>query len=109
MAEPWNDITIILERGDPKEIIPDKVHLWRAAAHRYLKRDHPQEAKDRVKAVWVDGQHRPAWSKEQEMPDLRGSIKGFITKEHREGDVRVVDEVQLVSATIFPAEDTDFG
>lgn len=77
MTELWHTIEVVLERGGPYEIQPGDMPHMKAQAERYLKADHPQEAKDRVAAVWIAGEQRGAWMKFTPMPDLRDQLKAF--------------------------------
>jgi hypothetical protein len=101
----------VLERGSPEEILPDELFRWKSMAHHYIRGEHPQEAKDRVEAVWLKGENRPMWHEVRKLPDLRGSLPRSTRPPTIEG-IRVED-VQLdrrkLEKTGAIPEDTDFG
>ena len=77
MSAPWHSTDVVLERGGPWEIMPEQRPKMQAAAQRYLREDHPAEAKERVAAVWIAGEPRPAWQLHQKLPDLRAQMPAY--------------------------------
>jgi hypothetical protein len=61
---------LLLERGGPWEVLPATLDRTIAAARRYLTdHSHPQEARQRVYDVWIEGHYRPGWQAFQPVPD----------------------------------------
>lgn len=74
-------------------------------AHHYLRGEHPQEAKDRVEAVWLKGENRPAWHVVRKLPDLRGSLP----RSMRPPAIENIGVEETPLDRRQAAEDTDFG
>lgn len=64
MSEPWRGTRVVLERGDPWEILPSDMPHFRAHAEAYCaSTETDPEGRARVRAVWLEGKRRPAWQK----------------------------------------------
>jgi hypothetical protein len=51
-----------LESGGPWDTLPDQLDNLTRAARRYVARaDFPEDARQRVREVWLEGKYRPAW------------------------------------------------
>lgn len=59
----------LLQEGGPWEILPSSLPRLRAQATDYCAdADNPADARDRVAAVWLRGEQRPAWQPGSKTP-----------------------------------------
>lgn len=86
--EIWTGRTrTVLETGGWWEVLPSDMHHFEAHARAYVASNKVDpEAKERVRAVWLQHQFRPAWRKFEE---VRGGLP------HRPGKLPPARPVRL--------------
>lgn len=64
MTEPWRGTRVVLETGGWWEVLPaDMDHFMRHAEAYVASPNVDPAARERVREVWIERKHRPAWRK----------------------------------------------
>lgn len=80
---PVMPTSLLLERGGPWEVLPRHQAHYAAEAREYIADTfHPQEARRRVREVWLEGKFRAAWEKGQPEEDMNPVDNSVENGEH---------------------------